>query len=143
MGRRHTLMALATAGATLAAAPMLMAGSPTTRPGRSKTGTLTPTMQARLREWVQLPDRTDTALSFRAGGRTAVQTEPAPTFRRAVVVGGVTSTDLSGDVVPAWPRPLEVGCTTRARVDGQNAQKAKIARYAGCEHNRDAVRADP
>ena len=34
-------------------------------------------------------------------------------------------------------------CTTRARVDGQNAQKAKIARYAGCEHNRDAVRADP
>ena len=36
-------------------------------------------------------------------------------------------------------------CATRglARVDGQNAQKAKIARYAGCEHNRDAVRADP
>jgi hypothetical protein len=34
-------------------------------------------------------------------------------------------------------------CTTRTRVHGQNAQKAKIARYADCEHNRDAVRADP
>jgi hypothetical protein len=31
----------------------------------------------------------------------------------------------------------------RARVDGQYAQKAKIAGNAGCEHNRDAVRADP
>jgi hypothetical protein len=30
----------------------------------------------------------------------------------------------------------------RARVDGQNAQKAKIARNASCEHNRDAVGAD-
>ena len=35
------------------------------------------------------------------------------------------------------------GGANGTRGDGQNAQKAKIARYAGCEHNRDAVRADP
>src|SRR4029077_12249125 len=51
----------------------------------------------------------DTAVGFRAGGRSAAQTEQPPTFRGAVVVGGVISTDLSGDLVPAWPRPLEVG----------------------------------
>ena len=39
--------------------------------------------------------------------------------------------------------PISLCCrTTRTRVHGQNAQKAKIARYADCEHNRDAVRAD-
>jgi hypothetical protein len=43
---------------------------------------------------------------------------------------------------PAPPISLFCG-TTRTRVHGQNAQKAKIARYADCEHNRDAVRADP
>jgi hypothetical protein len=42
-------------------------------------------------------------------------------------------TDFSVLLCDSWP----------GRVDGQNAQKAKIARYAGCEHNRDAVRADP
>jgi hypothetical protein len=41
------------------------------------------------------------------------------------------------------PNDFSVCCTTRARVDGQNAQKEKIARYAGCVHNRDAVMADP
>jgi hypothetical protein len=40
--------------------------------------------------------------------------------------------------------PISLCCrTTRTRVHGQNAQKAKIARYADCEHNRDAVGADP
>jgi len=45
------------------------------------------------------------------------------------------------------PQPIRCGKLKAAAVarlvDGQNAQKAKIARNAGCEHNRDAATADP
>jgi len=48
---------------------------------------------------------------------------------------------------PGRPQPIRRSNSKTAAVarlvDDQNAQKAKIARNTGCEHNRDAVRADP
>ena len=44
----------------------------------------------------------------------------------------------------ARPSAFELGAVLlHEQVDGQNPKKAKIARYTGCEHNRDAVRTDP
>jgi len=53
-----------------------------------------------------------------------------------------TPTDGSWTAATDSPQQLKTAAVARL-ADGQNAQKAKIARNAGCEHNRDAARADP